>query len=224
VVITKIGGLVLPTLIMVLILCLQPAETRAAPVILPISLTFKQGVVPITSINVTLGSTFTLDVILGSAPPGFSLIGYLLEFTWDSSQVELIGASALAPDGANGWSTGTSLGSQGNSVTVSGRGGDTTKQSFTAAHLIFRCRAVGTSTITAAAPPEKSIDLVPDEGGLETHTTIGPLPLVCNQSPPLTVGGIVMSVNKHEVLAPYLTLAGLIALASVVVVVRKRKD
>jgi hypothetical protein len=209
---------------MLLMLCLQPADTRAAPVILPISLTFKQGVVPITSIDVTVGNTFTLDVILGSAPPGFSLIGYLLEFTWDSGQVELIGATALAPDGANGWSTGTSFVSQDNSETVSGRGGDTTKRSFTAAHLIFRCRAVGTSTITVAAPPEKSIDLVPDEGGSETHATIGPVPLVCNQSPPLTVGGMVMSVNKHEILAPYLTLVGLIAIASVVVVVRRSKE
>ena len=38
------------------------------------------------------------------------------------------------------------------------------------------------------------------------------------------IGGILMPVNKLEVLAPYLALAGLIAAISTVIVIKKRKD
>jgi hypothetical protein len=43
----------------------------------------------------------------------------------------------------------------------------------------------------------------------------GPLP---------PVGGVLLPVNKLEILTPYLALAGLIAAVSAVVVVKKRRD
>jgi hypothetical protein len=41
---------------------------------------------------------------------------------------------------------------------------------------------------------------------------------------PRPVGGLVMSVNKFEILTPYLALAGLIMAVSAVVAVKKRRD
>jgi len=38
------------------------------------------------------------------------------------------------------------------------------------------------------------------------------------------VGGVVVPTNKLEILTPYLALAGLVAIASAVVAVRKRRD
>jgi hypothetical protein len=69
----------------------------------------------------------------------------------------------------------------------------------------------GPSTATPSAGPQ---------------VTINPRPGFTNQVPISTcpVGGVVMSTNKLEVLAPYLALAGLVAAVSTVVVVKKRKD
>jgi LPXTG-motif cell wall-anchored protein len=42
--------------------------------------------------------------------------------------------------------------------------------------------------------------------------------------PPRPVGGSVMPTNKLEIMAPFLALAGLVAVVSAVVVVKRRKD
>lgn len=39
-----------------------------------------------------------------------------------------------------------------------------------------------------------------------------------------TVGGVTMPTNKLEILAPYIALAGLIAITSTVYIIKKRKD
>jgi hypothetical protein len=53
---------------------------------------------------------------------------------------------------------------------------------------------------------------------------VGPVILTCNQQEPRPVGGVVSAVNKLDLLAPYIALAGLIAAVTMVVVARRRRD
>lgn len=53
---------------------------------------------------------------------------------------------------------------------------------------------------------------------------VGPVILTCNQQEPRPVVGVVSAVNKLDLLAPYIALAGLIAAVTMVVVARRRRD
>jgi hypothetical protein len=74
-------------------------------------------------------------------------------------------------------------------------------------------------------PPIRSVDLVSLEGGgMQVSLEVGPVILTCNQQEPRPVVGVVSAVNKLDLLAPYIALAGLIAAVTMVVVARRRRD
>jgi hypothetical protein len=81
--------------------------------------------------------------------------------------------------------------------------------------ITFHCLGEGTSVIEAdgfAWPVT----------GLKSE--LAPSESTVNQVPPNPVGGVLVPVNKLEILAPYVALAGLIATVTIVIVkIRSRK-
>ena len=97
---------------------------------------------------------------------------------------------------------------------------------FIMAALTFHCEGEGSTRLSL--PSEMTVDgflfqrvLISFNTGDIPHETGGGL---VNQYEPSTVGGITSPINKLEIIAPYIALAGLIIAVSAVYVIKKRKD
>jgi len=179
---------------------------------------FKHNGHVVTSLDVTVGSTFELEVCIDSIPQGYSMVGFLVRIKWTPiSQLEVTG---VLPNPGGLFQT-----------YLSNALGESEQQhkniltkSLSLYKVRFHCLAEGTCTITFRAPLPPSIDIQLDAGGATEEYAIDPTPLVCNQhsgpppeGPNNHVGGEVFSANKLVVLSPYLALIGIVAVAAIVI-------
>lgn len=81
--------------------------------------------------------------------------------------------------------------------------------------ITFHCLGEGSSTIEVSG-------WVSDTLRDQDKTFPDSVEIPVNQVPPAPVGGVLMPVNKLNVITPYLALAGLVAVVSTVIVARKR--
>jgi hypothetical protein len=87
----------------------------------------------------------------------------------------------------------------------------------------FHCLREGPATITVSSliASNNGITLKDGEQVLVEPQTVE---VRIQQVEPAPVGGVVIPINSLKILAPYLTLAGLIIAVSTVYVLKKRKD
>ncbi len=185
----------------------------------PPSLGFEHNGVVTSTLDVTVSTTFTLDILIKDITAGYGMVGFQLIIEWNPALMELVKFVEADEFGeSRPWDTYHNELS--GKIEYFGTGEEwTTDASW--ARTTFHCLKAGTSEITVYAPPILSIDLVPLEGGIRVSLEVGPVALTCNQQEPRPGGGIVAPVNKLELLAPYLALAGLMIALSAVVVVKK---
>jgi hypothetical protein len=181
--------------------------------------TLEQHGKAIQTIDVPVGSDFTIEVWIRGIPQGFSLVGFDFVVTWDPTLVEY----NYHTTNDHGWPHSHNVDK--NAGVLSFNYPTDTSHQVTSddmwATINFNCLGEGTSQIAIG-----SVDTIFLWDGQTTPIPVDPAPcvLVCNQFLPRTVGGVTVPTNKLEILTPYLTLAGLAAAVSAVVVIKKRRD
>ena len=160
------------------------------------------------TIDVLKGDTFTVKIWIRNVDSGYMNNFYFL-LSWDPSQIQYVSRTLTLVDG---WSlTSEDIDLDGYSFHASGPlyNPDTSWVTIT-----FRCLVAGTTQIM----PETAVIFVDSIGqGCDV------LPGTVNQYA-VTVGGVSSPMNKLEIVAPYIAIAGLIAAVSTVYVIKKRKD
>ncbi|MEM2942914.1 MAG: hypothetical protein QXT81_05790 [Candidatus Bathyarchaeia archaeon] len=203
---------------------------------------------PVTSIEVPVCTTFTLDFWIhlpDDLPQGQGMVSFDARFSWDPSQVEITGFSEEAswggPRGSWGAYVEPSIGqaqprvdeinAQGwfdyyGKFNYYGAGSPWTTDALWGS-FTFHCRGEGTSIITVTSPAGATIYIGDDES-TPTPVDPGTYEVTCNQyqpqptptTAPRPVGGEVFAANKFVVLSPYIALISVVAVAAVVI---KRK-
>jgi hypothetical protein len=180
--------------------------------------TLEQNGKAIQTIDVPVGSDFTIEVWIRGIPQGFSLVGFDFGVTWDPTLVEY----NFHTTNDHGWPHSHNVDK--NAGVLSFNYPTDTGHQVTSddrwATINFICLGEGTSQIAIA-----SVDTIFLWDGQTTPISVDPAPsvLVCNQFLPRTVGGVTVPTNKLEIVAPFAALAGLVIAVSAVVV-RKRRD
>jgi hypothetical protein len=171
--------------------------------------------------NVYVGRTFQITIVISNLPD--PMIGFDFEVTWDTTLMELVGWDNFCDD--RGWFHNE------NPVWCAGEyiryelegdanGAGPISSDLEWAILTFKCLGEGTSDITIHS--SNTIDF--DGYSISPDIFNG----VCNQQLPsrvqrLPVGGVLTPSNKLMILAPYLTLIGLLAAVTKAAVVVKRR-
>lgn len=159
------------------------------------------------TIDVLKGDTFTVKIWIRNVDSG-DMDSFWFLLSWDPSQIQYVSRTLTLVDG---WSpTSENIGLDGYHLHASGPlyNPDTSWVTIT-----FRCLAAGTTQII----PVQAVIYVDVVGhGCAT------LPSTVNQY--VTVGGVSSPMNKLEIVAPYIAIAGLIAAVSAVYVIKRRKD
>ncbi len=167
------------------------------------------------TVDVTVGSNFSIDISIRNVQ---WMLGFHFKITWDPKLFEYVSRTLLLQPG---WSVVTE--------TVDGVGGTYVLQAaggmFSSdaswVTLTFHCLGPGSSPIGISPYPDSWWD---------NPSTTPPFDVVlggtCNQHPVVPVGGVILSVNRLAVMAPYLALFGMVAIVAVVVAApwKKRED
>jgi hypothetical protein len=194
------------------------------------------GIVAIISTYMTLPATVQATVGLNEgtmkwfvSQGGLNIVwgGYGLRYVgivllWPSSDMELVSGieGASAPPGWNPTlvdPTTIPPGSEGKYFQMSINTGEHVTVDREWLTVTFHCLGPGPSTISI----DGSLELRELPAGSTFDGPVDPIEVTINQIAP--VGGVTTPVNKTEILTPYLALAGLIAVASTVYVIKKRK-
>jgi hypothetical protein len=159
------------------------------------------------TVDVAVGSNFSIDISIRNVG---SMLGFRFKITWDPKLVEYVSRTLLLQQG---WSVVTE--------TVDGVGGTYVLQAAGGmfSHdaswvtITFHCLGTGSSPIGIRPYPDSWWD---------NPSTTPPFDVVsagtCSQRPVAPVGGVILSVNRLAVMAPYLALLGLVAAVAVVIV------
>jgi hypothetical protein len=160
-------------------------------------------------IEVNVSTEFTIEIWIRNQTAQATAVYFTIVFDPDS--MEVVGAATTPP---GGWGAGTSdLGPGQIGYVASGSGfqGDLSWYSLT-----FHCLDAGNTPINV-------IDAVYTDLGGSNHT-LNVLKASVSQIPVTPVGGISTTVNKLEILTPYIVLVGLIVAISTLIIIKKRKD
>jgi hypothetical protein len=152
---------------------------------------------------------FTVDIWIRDLPA--SMIEFDTRVEWDTSMMEYV--SHLSHVTGNGWLP--SYFSQTQGLIQLGASGSPFSQDASWITITFHCLGSGISEIRIE---ESRID------GAAAGIAWNAIDLEVNQIESAPVGGVATSINKLEILVPYLALAGLIAVVSTVYVIKKCKD
>jgi len=159
------------------------------------------------TVNVTVGSNFSIDISIRNVG---SMLRFHFKITWDPNLVQYASRTLLLQPG---WSVETE--------TVDGLGGTYVLQATGGMFsgdaswvtLTFHCVGGGSSPIGISSYPDSF---------WENPSVLTPFAVVlggtCDQHPVVPVGGVMLSVNRLAVMAPYLALVGLVAAVAVVIV------
>ena len=159
-------------------------------------------------LEVSVSTEFTIDIWIRN----FSAPATVVYFTlvYDPDSMEIVTGSTTPP---SGWGASTSIPSLGQVAYIaSGTAFQGTQAWYS---LTFHCIAEGNTPINV-------IDAIYTDGS-GANQTLNVLKAAVNQ---IThpVGGVASPVNKAEIIAPYIALAGLIAAVSTVYIIKKRRD
>jgi hypothetical protein len=160
------------------------------------------------------GQPFTVDVWIRDLSEDMIDFGFVI--SWDPTMMEYI--SSANHVSANGWS----LAGPGEVVNLDDSEyllvaeGPAFGEDASWTTITFRCLGEGSSPINV-------VDWL-IENEFEEPFDVEILKAAVNQNPDSTVGGVVSQINKLEIIAPYLALAGLIAVVSTVYLIKRRKD
>lgn len=171
--------------------------------------------------NVYVGSTFQVSIVISNLPA--PMIGFDFEVTWDTTLMKLVGWDNFCDD--RGWfHTENPVWCAGEYIRYElegdANGVGPVSSDLEWAVLTFKCLGEGTSDIIIQS--SHTIDF-------EDYSTSPDIfNGVCNQRlfsrvQRLPVGGVLTSSNKLMILAPYLTLIGLVAVVTTAAVVVKRR-
>ena len=167
--------------------------------------------------SIPVSTEFDIIIWIRDIPNGWGMVFFDLQAQWDPNDLEYIeceflGASRPSWTGACGFPDAWEGSASGPRWT-----GDA--EWF---RIRFHCLREGPAPITVSSPPLGTV-VLEDSGG--TQQAVFPEPVTVTIYQGLgPVGGIASSVNKLEILTPYLALAGLIAAVSTVYVIKRRKD
>ncbi|MFC1505492.1 hypothetical protein ACFLQ6_00315 [Thermoproteota archaeon] len=159
-------------------------------------------------LEVSVSTEFTIDIWIRN----FSAPATVMYFTivYDPNSMEIVTGTTTPP---SGWGAGTSIPSLGQVAYIASGAAFQGTQAWYS--LTFHCIAEGNTPINV-------IDAIyTDASGV--NQTLNVLKASVNQ---IThpVGGVASPVNKAEIIAPYIALAGLIAAVSTVYIIKKRRD
>jgi len=162
------------------------------------------------TVNVCTEFTVTVEVEIND--PNNPLVSFSLEILFDPNSMEYVSHTVLA---ASGWTFNVDLDRIDSGEFDMSSPGDQPPVTETRdwLNITFHCLEVGDTEIRSNA----EITLQSSSYG----RTAG---AIVHQVEPAPVGGVVTSINKLEIIAPYLALAGLMMAVSAVFVIKKRKD
>ena len=176
-----------------------------------------------TSISAGVSTTYSITFSVRDIPSGYGLTYLGLVLTWPSSDMELVSGTegaSLPP----GWQvtlgdfTTIPPGSESKHFQMSIDTGEPVTVDREWLTVTFHCLRSGPSMITV----DGSLEIRQLPEGSISGQGIEPIEITVNQFG--VIGGVTTSVNKIGVLTPYLALAGLITIVSVIYIIRKRKD
>ena len=170
-------------------------------------------------INVPVSSTFDVEIWIRNLKLG-PMVGLQIYVKWDTAMMEYVSHTFHT----HGWSfTYQAVAPESGEIILSAEpeeGNPPISGDEKWITITFHCLAEGTSTIQLASADTIWI--------LDNGEPSGYVPDIfettVNQVEPAPVGGVLMTVNKLEILTPYIALAGLIAAVSTVYVIKRRKD
>jgi hypothetical protein len=179
----------------------------------------EQNGVPVTTLQVGGGSTFTIDVWIRGISSGDGLVGFDLDVTWDPTMMTL--ESYMEAANTLNWeawhvSTGSQPYDHIEFYAVCMYAGCPAGSEITGGvmplTLTFRCLAQGSSPVTADA----YLSLV--SGSVNPPDFV----LTCNQYAE-AVGGAVYDINKTALLSSWLATIGIVGCISTIAVVAKKR-
>jgi hypothetical protein len=175
-----------------------------------------------TSISAQVSTTFSITFSVKDIPSGYGLTYIGLVLTWPSSDMELVSGTegASLPPGwkvsLGDWTV-IPPGSEKKFFQMSIDTGEPVTVDREWLTVTFHCLRPGPSMIVVDGSQE--VKELPD--GSIYSQGIDTIEITINQFAP--VGGVTTPVDKTEVLAPYIALAGLIIAVSTIVIIKKRK-
>jgi hypothetical protein len=202
------------------------------PSLLPISVLAQGptiGVEPQTT-SVGVGGTFAVDIWIRKVQDHGGLAQFEFKIVWDPLSVELVNRDNHVKQNDANWII---LKEEWDSGSYLLKAWDPTMPDFpnnrrfyndaSWATLTFRCLALGDSSIEFPITFQTNRWGYWSDGS-DSYSFDEYLNGAVHQTKSMTVGGVVLSTNKLEILTPYLALAGLIITVSAVLVDKRRKD
>ncbi|WP_455369835.1 hypothetical protein [[Eubacterium] cellulosolvens] len=166
---------------------------------------------------VNVSTEFDIIIWIRNIYPGYGMVWFDLQAQWDPNDLEYIECEFLR---AADWQGGCGNTPPGYWTGLAG--GPIETEDYAWFRIRFHCLREGAAPITITSVD--TVWLKPLGGGVEFHSFPEPVTVTIQQVEYTPVGGISTSVNKLEILTPYLALAGLIAAISAIYVVKRRKD
>ena len=163
--------------------------------------------------SVNISTEFDIIIWIHDVPDGFGIINVPLLIQFDPNDLEYIECEFLIDH-------------------LSWIGNEACDQQQTIAHgewwtedsawwrYRFHCLRAGPTPITVSSASSFIIQSI--DGGTSIQYTLEPVTVIVDQVAP--VGGVASPINKLEILAPYIALAGVIAAVSGIYVIKKRRD
>jgi hypothetical protein len=163
---------------------------------------------------VNVSTEFDIIIRISDVPDGFGLIQVLVNLQFDPNDLEYIECEFLVDDPTGGWQGTAGCGQ----VSAIAYGPHWTEDSAWWRYR-FHCLRAGPAPITFSS--QLSIQ---DLSGTPNFVFYPEITVIIDQVEPAPVGGVASPINKLEILAPYLALAGLIIAVSTIYVIKRRKD
>lgn len=171
-------------------------------------------------INVTVSSTFTIDIWIRDLNGDF-MQEFDFTITWDPDLMDIVSnidhILANDPD----WITKTNLLNPALGTyrlnAWTGLFGSPVNEDLSWVTLTFHCRGVGSSPVNIL----NTVIYRAASGAQEIEHEV--LKGAVSQDP-MAVGGVSTPINKLEIITPYIALAGLIAAVSAVYIIKRREN
>ncbi len=169
--------------------------------------------------SVIVSTEFDIIISIRDIANGWGMTGLDIEVQWDPNDLEYIECEFLG-SGRPGWSgdCGPNTGAGGNGQ------GDAWTEDAEWFRFRFHCLSAGPAPITVFSPGGQSIYLVLLIGGGSEGVTPQPVTVTVNQVEPAPVAGVVTATSKLTIIAPYLVLAGIVAVASAIYIKKRRHN
>ena len=182
----------------------------------------EQNGLPVTTLQVAVGSTFTIDVWIRGIPSGDGLTDFYLVVTWDPAMMTLESYKEAAnTHNWDAWHVESIMEDSVDFYAVCGYGGCPVEYQIAEGamplSLTFRCLAQGSSPVAIRQDAEVSGHLTLVSGRVEPPAFV----LTCNQHVE-AVGGRVLGVNKTALVSWWLAIVVVGCVGTVVVIAEKR--